>query len=557
MLSNFPKPYPGELFYSVLSRYFAQSLETNEMNFLYDLFNTRMSTLGKSIPYNLKKILNELDIFYYLSLPEVIKKHTLFYYYSNFHPRFEVENTYSKLLFGEKKHNKVFSKGMDLVNRTDYFKFCPECMEEDYEMYGETYWRSLFQIPTVFVCPKHKILLAESSVLLTTKALIVATEYNCIRSSSQHNKVTKKSLFYLLLLAQESKKLSNENYDLYHKSRLNIIILLKDMGLLDRYGSIKKLELVDRFISFYGLNFLQVIGFNPTQFANELYENVHLNYLHYMERLLLIIFLVGNIKEFVNMPLDSLKHISTCENHYCSEKPLLKFYMLSEYGLRRRNIGTISYHCKCGLQFDGIFGDDDVMLQGSKYSYYNDKLLQYLYKHIYQNNISIKSIAQKLQIEIITVEFSLHQKVYGIIEKTNERDYQFYREKWIQLIHNNPKKHYLELKYTALPTYTWLYRNDIEWLKNTILNLENNKLDIKFIRKRDAMFKEYLRKKFWRLLINQYKGKEISFRMKSQFAYLDYMKSELRYYSSTIEYIGKFRKIRKKYHSEEIQIPYM
>lgn len=42
-------------------------------------------------------------------------------------------------------------------------RFCPECVLEDLNSYGESYWRRSHQIATVFLCTKHETILIERS----------------------------------------------------------------------------------------------------------------------------------------------------------------------------------------------------------------------------------------------------------------------------------------------------------------------------------------------------------------------------------------------------------
>ena len=42
--------------------------------------------------------------------------------------------------------------------------YCPLCAREDFRIYGETYWRRLYQMPGVSYCPKHQVRLLESGL---------------------------------------------------------------------------------------------------------------------------------------------------------------------------------------------------------------------------------------------------------------------------------------------------------------------------------------------------------------------------------------------------------
>jgi hypothetical protein len=50
-------------------------------------------------------------------------------------------------------------------NESDsYLKYCPLCVNEDRENYGEAYWHRTHQIRNMKVCPKHNCNLINSTV---------------------------------------------------------------------------------------------------------------------------------------------------------------------------------------------------------------------------------------------------------------------------------------------------------------------------------------------------------------------------------------------------------
>ena len=174
MLFHFPQPYPDELFYSIIARYSKRTPETNDTNVIQSLFEKKMSNLGKSIPYGISTILEQLKVFEFPSENEMIKNHTLFYYYINFISTVLKNEKYEMLLYGSIKREQKALNGMTLYYSHKNFRFCPTCTDEDIEKYGETYWRTSFQIPTVYICQKHKTLLEESMVSIYTNGLIPA-----------------------------------------------------------------------------------------------------------------------------------------------------------------------------------------------------------------------------------------------------------------------------------------------------------------------------------------------------------------------------------------------
>jgi hypothetical protein len=98
---------------------------------------------------------------------ELINQHTLYPFYSSFLPedRAMLILDSMKSEFGGDIHTRTGIMAGGIVI-SKYLKFCPECNDEDLSAYGEMYWHRLHQIPGVFVCVKHKVLLQDSTVLV-------------------------------------------------------------------------------------------------------------------------------------------------------------------------------------------------------------------------------------------------------------------------------------------------------------------------------------------------------------------------------------------------------
>ncbi|MBE9221610.1 TniQ family protein [Cyanobacterium stanieri LEGE 03274] len=69
------------------------------------------------------------------------------------------------------------------ISQPKYFCFCPQCLQEDEEKYGEFYWHRIHQLSCVLVCPTHNISLQNSTLLfqqLNQHHYQVANRKNCI-----------------------------------------------------------------------------------------------------------------------------------------------------------------------------------------------------------------------------------------------------------------------------------------------------------------------------------------------------------------------------------------
>lgn len=147
-MAFFPTPYPGEWWYSVLSRWYARShylAQTDALHELYGCMEVKHGLLvpGPSCIAVAKKLPPQL-----LDVENIFLEHTLLSYYMRF-------------AFQEKKQivltNYIKGTGVRLTRMDDCSldgkcgpKYCPICYRQDIEQYGEPYWRRTHQVPS---CP--------------------------------------------------------------------------------------------------------------------------------------------------------------------------------------------------------------------------------------------------------------------------------------------------------------------------------------------------------------------------------------------------------------------
>jgi hypothetical protein len=553
MLYHFPQPYPDELFYSIIVRYSRRTPETNDTNVIQSLFDKKMSNLGKSVPFGISNILVQLKVFGFPSENEMLNNHTLFQYYINFISPVSKKEKYEEVLYGRIQGEQKVLNGKTLFYSPKNFRFCPSCMNEDIEKYGETYWRTSFQIPTVYICQKHKTLLEESTVSIYTDGLIPATRENCISKSNINEKrITRKTIIFLLLLAKESEMLAKKEMNFYFESQTLAHFHLKVKGLLDRYGVVKKEEFLQRIIKFFGLNFFEIINLDPLKFVDSYcVGDFCLNSLSYIEKLVLILFLAWNITNFItSLPINKYVYgfiqEQRCKNKSCKKPVRFTIYYKFEDNMRRK-ITILSYDCTCGINFNCILGDMEVFKE-SAYNFYVRYNLGEIYKNIrekiYITNLSIHEVSKVYNLHELEVEMLLHKSSNEEVDQTLIRNY---REKWSSYIKANPKKHYLQLKYEKLEIYTWLYRNDRNWLVTSIEQSCDNELNPEFLRKRDFFIKEYLRRELHRQIIYQFKGRQIIKWLNSPFISEDYLKKELEYLPNSSKYVEKISYLYDKF----------
>ena len=166
MLGQFPKPYPDELLYSVLARYYVRSGYSNYVFAAEDLFQSRyvrpsfeyISPLNDEVTGYLRK--ND-------TIQDVLLRHTMFPYHCRFLPKDRKQKAMQALINmdGNFRNLILFPKR----TATPSMRYCPMCAAEDRTSYGETYWHRLHQIIELPVCPVHKCFLMNTDYKLSGK----------------------------------------------------------------------------------------------------------------------------------------------------------------------------------------------------------------------------------------------------------------------------------------------------------------------------------------------------------------------------------------------------
>lgn len=161
MLSYFPTPYPHEWWYSVLCRYHVRSGNWQSQTTTRELFPGRVAApIGVLLPNStIKQVIDQLPR--YLDITVVIQEHTLFNYHMRFYTEGEKRVALRMLERGEKVTFNGFSMKSKGLWRPQY---CPVCMQEDRQTYGEAYWHIEHQILVMSVCPKHGCRLVRADI---------------------------------------------------------------------------------------------------------------------------------------------------------------------------------------------------------------------------------------------------------------------------------------------------------------------------------------------------------------------------------------------------------
>ncbi len=163
MIAYFPAIYPDELVYSWFCRYYVHSGCLSHKMALQELYCKRSDNPSKEFIGNLNPEARKLIGKMYL-LDELVLNHTMYPQYARFVTLEQKKTALFRLCHDSRDIHHLFAV-LPRNEGEQYLRYCPQCVKEDRETYGETYWHRKHQIRNMSICTKHKCKLMESSVL--------------------------------------------------------------------------------------------------------------------------------------------------------------------------------------------------------------------------------------------------------------------------------------------------------------------------------------------------------------------------------------------------------
>ncbi|MEM7590204.1 MAG: TniQ family protein [Cyanobacteria bacterium P01_A01_bin.83] len=265
MLGSFPTPYPDELLCSLVARYHVRSGNKSFRQTHEELFETVDLQPDKIVlPNNLNFLVSQLPQGSKLTVESLIKKNTLYSFFRNFLTPVEIYS-FKDLL--RSKSSTSISQAAKISDKehNQRLKFCPQCLAENEQLYGEAYWHRQHQIPGMLACLKHEVPLLESTVLLENKQIhyYAASQVNLNEADKANYSPEFKQK--ALSIAEELDWLSHNYIEFQGMTwlRNKYKSLLIDKGFVTKYSRTKFKyhdELfTETFVEFYGKEFLQAI----------------------------------------------------------------------------------------------------------------------------------------------------------------------------------------------------------------------------------------------------------------------------------------------------------
>ena len=225
-----------------------------------DLYGKEVTLNSVYFPVHIKSLVNNMPPNIILNEKDIIEDNTLFKIFTAFLDNERKEIVYKGML-NEERFNAFQPLGLvgSKVLMKDKLFFCEKCIVEDIEQYGESYWRVIHQVPGVYVCNKHKVLLKESGVL-SSKSRI---EYISLDENIKGKEIVDNFEFININLKYTNMVEDLYKLDLESKSKeffdAFFIDKLREKGFTSKNGSLKHNEIEEAFIEYYTQEYLELM----------------------------------------------------------------------------------------------------------------------------------------------------------------------------------------------------------------------------------------------------------------------------------------------------------
>lgn len=455
---------------------------------MFNLYGSRTATAVVDFPNRFEMLYKRLPKDSPTTPDLLIEKHTIFSLFRPFLPEQRAERII-KYMKGSTKGGSIHTTiGVmaSSISSPGFLRFCPKCIEENEAEFGEPYWHRTHQIAGVFVCPKHQVWLFESEIPISSRATKQAF---CLIPKEPTGKQLSPAAgslhfsFYLAFAEAVYWLLNNATPILgLNNIRKRYISYLQEKELATHTGRIRQQELCEEFTRFFGKDFLKSVdsevGYSQDNWLSKLVRKPRVT-THPLHHILLMYFLglspevFFSNKRTLNMPFrrGPWPCLNPVSGHY--HQNVIQTVTVHYDYKTRDPVGR--FECACGFKYTRKGPDrteSDRYRMGRIISFgpvWKETLLRLMS----DEKAGLRETARILNVDPKTVKTQykklLKESINNPLQKgsvleTDGLPLEIYRDEWLNNLANNPDKNKKELRFMAYATYTWLYRNDREWL---------------------------------------------------------------------------------------------
>lgn len=155
--------YPDEVVYSALARLRQRMRFLSIVAFMRDICGIWSAIPAVDLPSYIEHLASVLSGSPPLTVDQVIAQHTLLPFYLPFLSS-ERGNELKKIMRGRTRKDIQLVLGYKYSNlpKSQWLRYCPRCVQEDRERWGECYWHRIHQVPGIEVCPDHAVWIQDS-----------------------------------------------------------------------------------------------------------------------------------------------------------------------------------------------------------------------------------------------------------------------------------------------------------------------------------------------------------------------------------------------------------
>jgi hypothetical protein len=424
MIGFFPDPHPDELLYSICARYSERVIYPNKQSHTAELLGYKGLSAIVDFPNRLNYLVSILPPGNLYSVEEFINQNTLFPFYEPFLPSERVEVIRHEMKENSKDNTLRARMAVTIkqVRMPEFLRYCPYCVEEDREEFGETYWHRLHQLPGVLVCQAHLCFLENSflkwergigSQFFSAEDYISQEKPRLLDEENVDHQV-------LIKLAEDTGWLLSQNNISVENSaiRNRYYNQLLKKGLAFYNGKLKN-TLLKAFTDFYSPELLEMLGCeveqNNRNWVFRIIQKGKTGILHHPVRhLLMMNFLGFSVEEFFNSFTEFKPFV---DGHYpCLNQASDHFGEMrirqcevSDYLTKGKNKGkpVAVFSCDCGFIYQRVGLDkseDDRFRYNSvrQHGKIWEKKLEELWNDL---SLSRAEIARRLGISDLSVTY--------------------------------------------------------------------------------------------------------------------------------------------------------
>lgn len=495
MIIVFPTLASEETFYSGCAKASVICRFASRQAFVEDIFGRSRVTAVVDLPAHLDAFVSRLAPGSRIIADDIINNHSLFPLYSVFLPPSRAAKL-KLLMHGTDGSSIHCGAGIMAGNAPilDCMRLCPGCVDVDRQKYGEAYWHRVHQYPGVFVCPNHGVPLVETTVSLSRRSLryeFVTAENALSKGVRSMSSLVEKYQDQLFAIARDCQWILQHYNECISLNCLleNYRTALIERGLALYSGKLNVEKILDSFLMHYSSEFLTlVLGDFHTgnNWPLRLFRKPR-NAYSPIQHLLVMHWLDGQVDQFmlerkVRAPfgVGPFPCLNRASDHYC-ELRITDYQLLYTPHTKGKPQGV--FRCSCGFTYSRTGPDQspsDRYCIGKIRAFGPvwDMTLRELWN---TPELSLRGIARSLgvdpntakhQAERLGLLFPRHGKrPTGRLkrrkqeQKTPNKSHIDYRGEWLSARQRNPIATITQLRQSHPRIYSWLYRNDPEWLK--------------------------------------------------------------------------------------------